>query len=84
MGGDRAPDMVILGAEVALERDPNLNFILVGDDTPIRALLAKTRRLKTRDPLIVHTDKSVGASDKPSVALRSGRGSSRHMPDLRA
>lgn len=79
MGGDRAPDMVIRGAEVALERDPNLNFILVGDELPIRALLAKTRRLKTRDPQIVHTDKSVGASEKPSVALRSGRGSSMRL-----
>ena len=79
MGGDKAPEMVIRGADVALERDPDLAFILVGDEALIRPLLAKTRRLKTSDPEIIHTDKSVGAAEKPSVALRTGRGSSMRL-----
>ncbi len=79
MGGDRAPDMVIRGADAALERDPDLTFILVGDEARIRPLVAKTRYLKKSDPEIIHTDKAVGAAEKPSVALRTGRGSSMRM-----
>ena len=79
MGGDKAPDMVIRGADVALERDPHLDFVLVGDASRLEAMVEKTRRLKKRDPVIVHTDKAVGAADKPSVALRTGRGSSMRL-----
>lgn len=79
MGGDKAPNMVVFGADIALERAPDLNIILVGDEALIRPLVAKTKRLKARDPLIVHTDKVVGNADKPSVALRQGRGSSMRM-----
>src|SRR3546814_15771436 len=75
MGGDRAPGMVIQGADVALERDPHLDFILVGDEARIGPLLRRTRRLAKRSPPIVHTDKAVGAAEKPSSALRAGRGS---------
>lgn len=79
MGGDRAPDMVIQGADVALERDPHLEFILVGDEARIAPLLQRTRRLKKRSPTIIHTEKAVGAADKPSAALRTGRGSSMRL-----
>ena len=79
MGGDKAPDMVIRGADIALERDPELTFILVGDEERIRPLVRKTKRLKTRDPRIIHTDSVVGAADKPSVALRQGRRSSMRL-----
>ena len=79
MGGDNAPEVVIQGADIALERDPGLAFILVGDEERIRSLLANTKRLKAREPEIVHTDKAIGSADKPSVALRAGRGSSMRM-----
>lgn len=79
MGGDRAPDMVIQGADVALERDPHLEFILVGDQARIEPLLRRTRRLRKRSPQIVHTEKAIGAADKPSAALRTGRGSSMRL-----
>lgn len=79
MGGDRAPDMVIQGAEVALERDPHLQFIMVGDEARIQPLLQRTRRLKKGSPQIVHTEKAIGAADKPSAALRTGRGSSMRL-----
>src|SRR3546814_5065467 len=87
MGGDRAPGMVIQGADVALERDPHLDFILVGDEARIGPLLRRTRRLAKRSPQIVHTDKAVGAAEKPSAALRAGRGSSRseeHTSELQS
>lgn len=79
MGGDRAPEVVIRGADIALERDPNLVFILVGDEARIRPLLTKSKRLKQNDVEIVHTDVAVGSAEKPSVALRTGRGSSMRL-----
>ncbi|MEQ8585867.1 MAG: phosphate acyltransferase PlsX [Thalassobaculaceae bacterium] len=79
MGGDQAPDMVVRGADIALERSPELKFIFVGDETRIAPLVAKTKRLKTQSPEIVHTDKVISAEEKPSVALRKGKGSSMRL-----
>jgi glycerol-3-phosphate acyltransferase PlsX len=79
MGGDQAPDMVVQGADIALERSPELRFILVGDEARIAPLVAKTRRLKKQSPEIVHTEKVISAEDKPSVALRQGKGSSMRL-----
>lgn len=79
MGGDQAPDMVVRGADIALERSPELKFIFVGDETRIARLVAKTKRLKKQSPEIVHTDKVISAEEKPSVALRKGKGSSMRL-----
>lgn len=79
MGGDQAPDMVVRGADIALERSPELKFIFVGDETRIAPLVAKTKRLKHQSPEIVHTDKVISAEEKPSVALRKGKGSSMRL-----
>ena len=38
MGGDRGPEMVIPGAELALDRHPDTEFVLFGD----RALIEGT------------------------------------------
>ena len=32
MGGDNAPDMVIEGIQVALKKQPDLKFLLFGDE----------------------------------------------------
>ncbi|MCR9073034.1 MAG: phosphate acyltransferase PlsX [Alphaproteobacteria bacterium] len=79
MGGDQAPDMVVRGADIALERSPELKFIFVGDEARIAPLVAKTKRLRNQSPEIVHTDKKISAEDKPSVALRQGKHSSMRM-----
>lgn len=79
MGGDKAPDMVVRGADLALVRDPELKIVLVGDENRIDPLVGKTKRLKHRSPEIIHTEKVVGSADKPSVALRQGKGSSMRM-----
>ncbi len=76
MGGDNAPDIVVRGADIALERLPDLKLILVGDEAKVRPLIEKTKRLRNSNYTLIHTDKEVGASEKPSVALRSGRTSS--------
>ena len=76
MGGDKAPDMVVRGADLALERDPSIRFILVGDEARIVPLIEKTKRLKASEFEVVHTDQAVSAEETVAVALRAGRQSS--------
>ena len=75
MGGDHGPEVVVGGCAISLVRHPALSFILVGDEGRIRTELAKHPRLAERSR-IVHTDSVVSMTDKPSQALRRGKGSS--------
>lgn len=75
MGGDSGPDVVVAGAALALERHPNLNFVLFGDEAKVRAVLDAHPALGERSR-IVHTTTVVGMDDKPSQAVRRGRNSS--------
>lgn len=78
MGGDQAPRMVLQGAEKALVRYPDAQFLLFGDESKILPLLAKMPRLMERST-IHHTDELVTNEAKPSVALRTGRRSSMRL-----
>jgi glycerol-3-phosphate acyltransferase PlsX len=78
MGGDQAPQMVLQGAERALVRYPDVQFMLFGDESKITPLLAKMPKL-TRHSTIHHTDELVTSEAKPSVALRTGRRSSMRL-----
>ncbi|HEV2098739.1 MAG TPA: phosphate acyltransferase PlsX [Stellaceae bacterium] len=78
MGGNQAPDMVLKGAEMALARYPELNFLLFGQENAVRPLLTKLPKLAPAVSLH-HTSEVVLDDAKPSVALRSGRQSSMRM-----
>ncbi len=78
MGGDRAPDMVVKGASIALQRFPQAQFLFFGAEDRIRPLLAKLPRLGAR-ATIHHTDESIAGDAKPSQALRTGRRSSMRL-----
>jgi phosphate acyltransferase len=78
MGGDSAPRMVVSGANIARRRHPQVNYLMFGREADVAPLLSKMPRLKAVTTL-VHTDDVVGAEDKPSVALRSGRASSMRL-----
>jgi glycerol-3-phosphate acyltransferase PlsX len=78
MGGDHAPDMVVKGASIAQQRFPQVRFLLFGDSGRLEPLLDKAPRLKGVCT-IHHTDQVVRADEKPSQALRSGRGSSMRL-----
>lgn len=78
MGGDSAPRMVVSGANIARRRHPQVHYLMFGREADVAPLLGKMPRLKAVTTL-VHTDDVVGAEDKPSVALRSGRGSSMRL-----
>ena len=78
MGGDRAPEMVVAGANVARDRHPDVRFILVGDEARLGALLKRFPRLAAASE--VRTSETVVSShDRPVQALRQGRRSSMRL-----
>jgi glycerol-3-phosphate acyltransferase PlsX len=78
MGGDKAPDMVIKGAEAALVRYPALRFLLVGVEDRIAPLLEKLPKLKAASS-ILHAEDIISGDAKPSAALRTGKRSSMRL-----
>ena len=72
LGGDHGPAVVLPAASIALERRPDLRFLLFGDRKLLAPYLAADPRLAARAE-IFHTDVAVKMTDKPSQALRSGR-----------
>ncbi|MGB3719451.1 MAG: phosphate acyltransferase PlsX [Proteobacteria bacterium] len=75
MGGDHGPEVVIPGADIALVRHPQLEFRFFGNEAQIAPVLQRFPKLAARSK-VVHTDVVVKSDDKPSQALRRGRGSS--------
>ncbi len=75
MGGDQGPAMVVPGAALALEKHPDVQFLLVGNQARIEEHLQHHPALRERSR-IVHTDIAIEMQDKPSQAVRRGRGSS--------
>lgn len=78
MGGDNAPDMVIDGVSLALDKLPQVDFLLFGDERLLKPLLDKNPRV--RDVCVIrHTEDVVSNDEKAGVALRSGRNSSMRL-----
>ena len=78
MGGDDAPEMVLDGAALALERFPDVRFLLFGDAEQLRELLARRPKLQAVAE-VRHAPERVAADTRPSVALRQGRKSSMRL-----
>ncbi len=78
MGGDFGPKVVIPGAANALKKLKNTKFLFFGDERQIAPILDKFPDLKEHSQ-VQHTDITVKSTDKPSVALRSGKGSSMRL-----
>ncbi len=78
MGGDNGPETVIKGIEYFLKhegKNRRARFLLHGDEPQLAALLLKCKNASTRSE-IRHTDLEIGMDEKPSQALRKGKGSS--------
>lgn len=75
MGGDHGPSVVVPGAVLALERHPGIRFLMVGNEALINPLLAQHPKLKEVTE-VLHTDLAIGMDEKPSQAIRMGRGKS--------
>ncbi len=75
MGGDHGPSVVVPGADLSLARHPDSEFIFFGDRAVLEPLLVRYPRLQAVSR-VVHTDVAIKMDDKPSQALRAGRGKS--------
>lgn len=72
MGGDFGPQVVIPGAAKALDRHPDMSFVLYGLKEQCDPVLAKFPKLKEKS--IFHDcELAVAMDEKPSQALRRGR-----------
>lgn len=75
MGGDNAPAEIVKGAVEALNENDKLKVVTVGDETAIKAELAKytydTSRLE-----IVHTTEVIETAEPPVMAIRKKKDSS--------
>ncbi|PWL18091.1 phosphate acyltransferase PlsX [Falsochrobactrum shanghaiense] len=75
MGGDFGPEVVIPGAAKALERHPDIRFIFFGLAGQVEPVLARYPKLQAASEFRA-SEMAVGMDDKPSQALRAGRGKS--------
>lgn len=75
MGGDFGPEVVIPAAANALERHPDIKFVFYGLAGAVEPFLDKFPKLKAASVLHI-SETAVKMDDKPSQALRNGRGKS--------
>ncbi len=78
MGGDRAPQIVVEGANIIASLDPDVHFLLFGDSKRIKPILNSCIHLKDRHT-IIHTEEFISSDEKPSIALRRGIRSSMRL-----
>jgi glycerol-3-phosphate acyltransferase PlsX len=78
MGGDKAPDVVIRGVQIAHTRMPQVDFLLYGHSAQLEPLLDQAPEIRAVCQ-VRHADQVVSGDDKPSQVLRNGRGSSMWM-----
>ncbi len=70
MGGDYAPEEVILGAAEACKESKSLHCIFVGDEARITPLIKKAKIPAKRWEL-VHTDEYITMDDPPKEAIKA-------------
>jgi glycerol-3-phosphate acyltransferase PlsX len=75
MGGDAGPGIVVDALVRALQRHPQVQFLLPGDETQLHALVSKHPKLQGRVS-VKHASGRVAMEDKPSHVLRRGRDTS--------
>lgn len=75
MGGDNAPRAPLHGAKLLLRERPDARFIFHGREEAIKPLMAEFPELGAVSE-IRHSETVITMDDKPSQALRKGRGNS--------
>jgi glycerol-3-phosphate acyltransferase PlsX len=75
MGGDKGPRVVFHGARLELRERKNTSYIFHGPRAQLEPLLEEFPELKPVSR-IVHSETVIEMHDKPSSALRKGRGTS--------
>ena len=77
MGGDNSPRVVIEGLNIAAKKNPDVRFLLFGDEAQIQPLLKQYPKLE-KVCKICHTSERVKNEDKPSQVIRN-RNTSMYM-----
>jgi glycerol-3-phosphate acyltransferase PlsX len=72
MGGDVGVPVIAEGAALALASDPQLRFLMVGDEAAVTAGLAVHPALKAASA-IRHAPEIITGTDKPSQAIRRAK-----------
>ncbi len=75
MGGDRGPAAVVAGLGLSAAKNPDVAFILHGNAAELAPLIARHAGLADR-VTVVHADRVVEMTDKPSQVMRHGEGTS--------
>lgn len=75
MGGDHGPAAVVAGIAKAAKDIPDIRFLLHGPKNELNRLVRKRKHLLGRVE-ICNADGVVSMSDKPSIVLRKGKGTS--------
>ncbi|MCF6410531.1 phosphate acyltransferase PlsX [Pseudalkalibacillus salsuginis] len=65
MGGDHAPEQIVLGAVEAVNQYADLEVVLVGDENKLIQYLSGTDRVS-----IIHTSEMISSGDEPVRAVR--------------
>ncbi len=76
MGGDHGPQVVIPAAISALEKHPDIELVLVGDEATLQAALAQQTPENQARLQIHHASQIVAMDESPQTALRSKKDSS--------
>ena len=75
MGGDHAPEEIVKGAVLALQKKADLSLVLTGDKARIDACLAKEKYDAARLS-VVHCTEVITNDDVPTAAIRQKKDSS--------
>ena len=78
MAGDFSASVTVPSAANALAQTARLKFLIFGDEKLVKPLLDQHVELKVATDFF-HTDIAISSSDKPSRALRNGKGSSMRL-----
>lgn len=75
MGSDRGPGAVVAGIERSAAKNPDIHFIVHGDEAELSRLIGRRRQLDGRCD-IRHAARVVTMDEKPSHVMRHGEGTS--------
>ncbi len=75
MGGDLGPAAVVAGIALSAAKNPDIGFIVTGDEPTLKTLFAKNPDLARRCE-IRHAEDVVSMEDKPSQVMRHGKNTS--------
>ncbi|MEE9267660.1 MAG: phosphate acyltransferase PlsX [Gammaproteobacteria bacterium] len=76
MGGDHGPSVVVPAAFRALEEQPELHLIMVGDQSVLEREIARHSSVHPDRVSVVHASQQVRMDELPSQALRNKKDSS--------